>query len=85
MKSYVFWDIMPYSLLKVSMFWRNMSASSSGLKTMPSKKPVWSRQEANHVVCENIGLFRNRKDLESQPIGSYVLCQRTNRRQEKID
>jgi hypothetical protein len=56
-----------------------------GVEEYAKQETTMTEAEANYVVCENIGLFRNRRDLESQPIGSYLLCQRTRRRQEKID
>jgi hypothetical protein len=46
------------SLLKmkhtsICKFWRNMSCSSSGTKTKPSKKPAQSRQQAELCLLFN--------------------------------
>jgi hypothetical protein len=42
-KSSVFWDIMLYTLLKVTRFWRDMLPSSSGLKNNRTQKPARRR------------------------------------------
>jgi hypothetical protein len=39
----VFWDVMWYSLLKVSLHFGEMLPGSSDLKINPNKKLVWSR------------------------------------------
>jgi hypothetical protein len=38
----------------------------SGLKSKPSKKPAWSMQQAKHMVCEYVGLYRRTMDLGNQ-------------------
>jgi hypothetical protein len=41
------------------------------------KKLAYSRQQAKHVTCENVGLYRSRRDVKSQPVGSCWIHQRT--------
>jgi hypothetical protein len=46
MKINICWDVTPCSSMKINQRSGGMSASSSGSKNKPSKKPARSRQEA---------------------------------------
>jgi hypothetical protein len=50
MRSYIFWDIMPYSPVKVNWCFRG---TSSGLKSKPSKKSAFSRV-ADCMFLQNV-------------------------------